>query len=94
MAVFRWNPIKNDWLVQARGMSFERIVAAIEAGQLLDILVHPNQERYPGQKLLVVKLHRYAWLVPMVESDDGFFLITAFPSRKATRKYLENDDER
>lgn len=75
-------------------MTFERIVAAIESGQLLDILIHPNQERYPRQKLLVVRLQRYAWLVPMIESDDGLFLITAFPSRKATRKYLETDDER
>ena len=94
MAVFRWNPTKNDWLARVRGMTFEQIVAAVEAGHLLDILSHPNKERYPGQKLLVIKLQRYAWLVPMVESDDGFFLITAFPSRKATRKYLENDDER
>ena len=93
MVNFRWSPTKNEWLCRVRGITFERIVAAIEAGALLDVLDHPDQDRYPGQRLLVVRLQQYIWLVPMVESADGLFLKTAFPSRKATRKYLETDDE-
>jgi len=93
MTNFRWSPTKNEWLSRVRGITFERIVAAIETGALLDVLVHPNQDRYPGQRLLVVRLQRTVWLVPMVESADGLFLKTAFPSRKATRQYLEADNE-
>jgi len=93
MTNFRWSPAKNNWLRRVRGITFERIVAAIETGGLLDVLAHPDQDRYPGQRLLVVRLQQYVGLVPMVESADGLFLKTAFPSRKATRQYLEADDE-
>jgi hypothetical protein len=63
-------------------------VAAIEAGNLLDVLEHPSPERYPDQRLLVVRLNDDAHLVPSMQSDDGLFLKTIIPSRKATRRYL------
>lgn len=44
--------------------------------------------RYPRQKLLVVALREYAYLVPYIEEADGYFLKTIIPSRKATRDYL------
>jgi hypothetical protein len=46
---FRWDPDKNERLKAGREISFEEIVAAIEEDGLKDILVHPNQRRYPGQ---------------------------------------------
>lgn len=58
----------------------------------LDILVHPNQRRYPGQLLLVVVCRGYAHLVPSVEEADYYFLKTIIPSRKATRNYIELDE--
>jgi hypothetical protein len=63
-------------------------VVAIEFGGLLDTLVHPNQAKYPRQRVLVVARDNYAYLVPFVEEDDCFFLKTVIPSRKATRDYL------
>ncbi len=74
------------------GTSFERIVVAIEGGGLLDILAHPNQAKYPGQRVLVVQCDSYAYLVPFVEEEDHFFLKTLIPSRKATRDYLNRGD--
>ena len=62
-------------------------MVAIEAGGLLDILAHPNQAKYPGQRVLVVAYDDYVYLVPCVEDEDGFFLKTVIPSRKATRDY-------
>ena len=54
MKPFRWSPEKNETLKTERGVSFESIVVAIESGGLLDILAHPNQARYPRQRVLVV----------------------------------------
>ena len=51
VADFDWNEEKNQRLVAQRGISFERIVSAIEQGDLVDVLEHPNQERYAGQMI-------------------------------------------
>lgn len=89
MKPFRWGAGKNAELLLERGVSFENVVVAIEAGGLLDILEHPNRTRYPGQRILVVSWDGYVYLVPFVEEPDHYFLKTVIPSRKATRKYLD-----
>ncbi len=86
--VFNWDDGKNRQLITERGVSFEDVVFCIEQGRLLDDLAHPNRDRYPHQRLLVVEIDGYAWLVPYVENGDEIFLKTVIPSRKATRKYL------
>ena len=88
MKPFRWTPEKNDTLKADRGISFESIVVAIQSGGLLDILAHPNQAKYPRQRVLVVAHDSYAYLVPFVEESEYFFLKTIIPSRKATGDYL------
>ena len=92
MKSFRWNPLKNETISEQLGISFERIVVAIEAGGLLDILAHPNQAKYPRQHVLVVACDNYAYLVPFVEEETYFFLKTVIPSRKATRDYLNQGE--
>ena len=92
MKSFRWNPLKNETISEQLGISFERIVVAIEAGGLLDILAHPNQAKYPRQHVLVVSCDNYAYLVPFVEEETYFFLKTVIPSRKATRDYLNQGE--
>jgi hypothetical protein len=96
MKPFRWNHEKNEALKIERGISFEEMVLAIEAGGLLDELRHPNPEKYPNQSVLVVALDGYVYLVPYVEDSHYYFLKTAIPSRKATRDYLlrSNPDEK
>ena len=93
MKPFRWDPKKNDTLRADRGVSFESIVVAIESEGLLDVLAHPNQAKYPRQRVLVVAYDSYAYLVPFVEEEDYFFLKTIIPSRKATRDYLNLGEE-
>lgn len=88
MGPFVWSHAKNALLMAERGLCFEAVVAAIEADGLLDVLEHPIPNRYPGQRILVVGLNAYAYLVPFVETDSGLFLKTIIPSRKATRQYL------
>lgn len=78
-----------------RGISFERIVVAIEEGHLLDVVDHPNIEKYQNQKIFIVDIEGYAICVPFVEEGNGdFFLKTLFPSRKHTRQFnLEGRNE-
>ena len=92
MKPFRWSPEKNEALRAERGVSFENIVVAVESGGLLDILAHPNQAKYPKQRVLVVACDNYAYLVPFVEEADYFFLKTVIPSRKAMREYLNKGE--
>ena len=88
MKHFAWSDEKNENLKSEREVSFEEAVFHIERGDLLDILEHPNQERYPGQRIFVVNFGSYAYLVPFVESEFEVFLKTVIPSRKATDAYL------
>lgn len=89
MKHFRWNHEKNAALKRERDISFEQIVLAIEENGLLDIISHPNLERYPNQYLFVVAFEGYVYLVPFVEEEEFYFLKTVIPSRKATRDYLQ-----
>ena len=92
MKSFRWSSEKNESLAADRGVSFEIVTVAIGADGLLDILAHPNQEKYPRQRVFVVAVDGYAYLVPFVEEDDYVFLKTIIPSRKATRDYLQKGE--
>ena len=85
---FDWSAEKNKQLIEQRGISFERVVSAIEQGGLMDVLEHPNQDRYPGQLIYVVEIDEYIHLVPfLVQANGARFLKTIIPSRKATREY-------
>lgn len=88
MKPFRWNHAKNETLKIERAISFEEIVLAIGEDGLLDVLRHPNLEKYPNQFVFVVALDEYVYLVPYVEEVDYYYLKTIIPSRKATRDYL------
>ncbi len=87
---FQWSSDKNIVLQRERGVSFEEILAAIEDGGLLANQPHPNHERYPHQRVLVVAINDYAYIVPYIVREDVYELITIFPSRKATRDYLRS----
>ena len=92
MKAFRWDPVKNKTLMAERGVTFEQMTVAIENDGLLDLLKHPNSEKYPNQKVLVVEHDGYVYLIPFVEEDEYYFLKTVIPSRKATRDYLRKGD--
>ncbi|MCU0858739.1 MAG: hypothetical protein MUC65_10110 [Pontiellaceae bacterium] len=71
-----------------RGVCFEQVAEILEREDELNVIDHPNQEKYPGQKIIIVNINGYVYLVPRVETKDGFFLKTIIPSRKMTAKYL------
>ncbi len=81
---------KNHKLIQEREISFEEIISSIEEGYLLDIVEHPNTEKYSHQKMYVIEVNSYVYLVPFITEKNGtIFLKTIIPSRKATKKYLK-----
>jgi uncharacterized DUF497 family protein len=83
---FNWNRDKNELLKLERNISFERIVFEIQDGNELKVTPHPNQEKYPGQKISEVVVDDYVYLVPFIETDTEYFLKTIIPSRKATKQ--------
>lgn len=93
---FEWNLCKNKKLIESRGISFEHIIEAISKGKILDILRHHNKEKYPEQYLIIVEINNYAYVVPCYIKNDVIFFITAYPSRKMTKRYLKErqDGER
>lgn len=90
MRVFQWNNEKNEFLKKNRGVSFEQVVILMERKDVFETLEHPNQDRYPGQKIATVIIDDYAYLVPYVQKSDEIFLKTIIPSRKATNKFMRS----
>jgi uncharacterized DUF497 family protein len=84
-----WSAEKSRLLKAERSISFEEITFCIANGQLLDVIQYPNAERYGHQRMFVVRIDQYVYLVPFVESETEIFLKTIIPSRKATRQYLQ-----
>jgi len=88
MSVFQWNNEKNEWLKEHRGVCFEQVVILLEREEVLEVVEHPNQEKYPGQRMAIVRINDYAYLIPYVQEGEEIFLKTIIPSRKATNKYV------
>jgi uncharacterized DUF497 family protein len=88
MKIFRWNAEKNETLARERGITFEEVVQRIESGTKVIETDHRNKKKYPNQKILIVDVDGYAYLVPCVIEKNEYFLKTIIPSRKATKKYL------
>ena len=89
MIQYDWNDEKNEILKEERGISFEQVVLHIEKG---DILQHPNREKYPNQKIIVIRIIDYIYVVPFVEKDNIRLLKTIIPNRKLNKKYQEDNN--
>ena len=86
MINYFWNADKNRKLVAERNISFEEIILHIKDGHVLNIVENKN---YPGQKFYVIDIENYVYLVPFIlKENEGIFLKTIIPSRKATKQYL------
>jgi uncharacterized DUF497 family protein len=92
MKVFKWNTEENETLARERGITFEEIVQRIESGAKVIETDHPNKGKYPNQRILIIDVEGYAYLVPCIIDKNEYFLKTIIPSRKATKKYLGGED--
>ncbi len=91
MQHFNWDKEKNIKLKETRGISFEEIVFYISNGAVIDIVENKNNEKYKNQFMFIINIDSYAYIVPFVENDEEIFFKTIFPSRKATKKYLDKE---
>ncbi len=83
---------EKDILLQAtRGISFDDIIRLIEDDKVLADIAHPNEVKYPNQRIYVVEIKKYAYLVPYVVSKEEktIFLKTVYPSRVYTKKFIK-----
>jgi uncharacterized DUF497 family protein len=88
MKTINWNAEKNQELINSRGVSFEDVVFYLQQGAIIDDLEHSNPEKYSNQRIFVLEIDEYVYLVPYVEDKNEIFLKTIIPSRKATKQYL------
>lgn len=87
MKDFDWNDEKNIELQKLRNISFEEIVFHIGNNDLIEVIAHPNKEKYPNQKIFIVSMNNYIYYVPFVENETHYFLKSIIPSRKLNKKY-------
>lgn len=88
MKIYNWNAEKNQELIVGRGVSFEEVIFHIQHGELLDDIAHPNASDYPSQRIFIIRIKEYVYIVPYVENEEEVFLKTIIPSRKFTKLYL------
>jgi len=84
MKYLNWDSKRNERLKREREISFEQIAYLIESGQIIGIEENPG---HSNQKMYILAIENYAFIVPYVENDNEIFLKTAFPSRKYTKRY-------
>ena len=91
----RYSLEKNEILKASRDISFEDIILALENGNLLDDIEHPNKEKYPNQNIsiILVQIKNYVYLVPYAEDKKSIFLKTIIPSRKMNKKYNKKESK-
>ncbi len=89
---FYWDIKKNKKIKSERGISFEDMVIAINNGYILDIIEHPNDEKYSDQKLYIIKFNNYVYVVPVEATDSGLLMKTIFRSRKFNQIYNNSED--
>ena len=91
---YEWNPEKNEWLKSERNISFEKVIFHLSQGDVWKLSDHPDQIKYPGQKIYYVIIEDYIYMVPHVIEEKYIFLKTIIPSRKATQLFKEFKGEK
>ena len=91
MKNIRWNAEKNKSLLIERGITFDIVAEEIKNGKILEVIAHPNQKKYPNQKIMMVKILNYVHMIPYIETEKELFLKTIIPSRKMTKLYLQGE---
>jgi uncharacterized DUF497 family protein len=86
MTVFDWDEKKNEKLKKERNVSFEEVIICLDSGKILDIL--EGSKKYKNQKIFIVEINNYVYCIPFEDKKERVILITIFPSKKLTKKYL------
>ena len=79
---FAFDSNKNEVLMAKRGVTFPMVIESIAEKGVLADFANPNQDKYPGQRVLVVELEGYAYCVPYAIEGGLWHLKTIYPSRR------------
>lgn len=79
---YNWDSKKNEELKREGRPSFEE---ALEALANNGALVDDKNPGHPGQRIYVVLIRDYPYVIPYEIRGDVRWLITVFPSRKFKR---------
>ena len=90
---YEWNPEKNESLKNDRKISFEQVIFHLAQGDVWKVADHPDQKKYPGQKIYFVIIDDYIYMVPHIIEQKYIFLKTIIPSRKATKAFNKEKGE-
>jgi uncharacterized DUF497 family protein len=92
---FDWSDEKNIKLKKERNISFEEIIIAINDEKVIEIIEHPNKEKYSGQQMYLINYNNYIYVVPFIKrtEKEEIFLKTIFPSRFYTKKFLSGGNK-
>lgn len=93
MKYFDGDDNKNNLLKEKRDISFEEIVSSLSNNKLLEVVENPNKLKYPNQRMFIVEVRGYAYIVPFIEDKEKYFLKTIYPSREAIKKYLKKEEK-
>lgn len=76
--IILWDDKKNEIIKRQRWVCFEDVLNS----EILDDLEHPNKEKYPNQRIMIVDIWGYPYVCPYVEDEETIFLKTLFPDRR------------
>ncbi len=89
MKEYRYSYEKNEWLKKKRNIDFEKIKRALSNKRLVEVINHPNNKKYPNQRIFLMRIRKYIYAVPFIEEEAYIFLKTIYPSQKYTRQRLD-----
>lgn len=90
MKPVRFSEEKDRWLIEKRGIGFKEISQKIIKRRMIRIIKHPNKKKFPKQKMFLVRVKDYIFIVPFIEEENYIFLKTVYPSRKYIKKYIKS----
>ena len=89
---YQFSEEKNRQLEIVRGITFDDVIEAVAENGVLAEFENPNQQDYPGQRIMVVNVDNYPYCVPFSIDGDTIDLKTVYPSRKF-RYLIEGDKD-
>jgi uncharacterized DUF497 family protein len=81
-----WDPAKNVQLLQQRGLYFDLVAEAFDAGAVIKDMKNSQKGR-ENQRILLIKVNGYVCAVPYIQGGDTKFLNTIYFSRKLDELY-------
>ncbi len=91
MKEIRFNQDKNELLKLRRGIDFDDIAEIIKHNKQIKTIKHPNKEKYPKQRIFLVKVRKHIYAIPFIEEEEYIFLKTIYPSEKYTKIFYKLD---